>query len=118
MDCNVSLCTLIQPFMSAYILCSIVNGSGGILLALTYFPKRGSVSGLSKKEILGQIDYVGAFLSVVGITLLSVFYHCNLENEAWLTPTVAWLPFNLVALPIRGKALTCFALSLSEYYSF
>jgi hypothetical protein len=69
-----------EPFMKAYMLCSIVNGTGGILLALTYFPKRGSNSGLSK-ETLGQIDYVGAFLSIVGLTLLSVFCRNNLVEE-------------------------------------
>jgi hypothetical protein len=62
-----------ESFMKTYVLCSSVNGTGGILLALTYFPKRGSESGLTKKKILGQIDYVGAFLSIVGLTLLSVF---------------------------------------------
>jgi hypothetical protein len=70
-----------EPFLNTYILCSIVNGTGGILLALTYFPKGGSDSGLSKIEILGHIDYVGAFLSFVGLTLLSVFCRSNLAEE-------------------------------------
>jgi hypothetical protein len=66
-----------RPFINAYIPCSIVNGTGGILLALTYFPKRGSDSGSSKKEILGRVDYTGAILSIAGLTLLSVFCYSN-----------------------------------------
>jgi hypothetical protein len=67
-----------EPLIIAYILCSIINGIGGSLLALRYFPKRGSDSGLSKKTILGQIDFVGAFLSIAGLTLLSVSRSSNL----------------------------------------
>ena len=54
----------------SHIFYSIINGTGGILLALTYFPQRRSDSGLSKKEILKRIDYVGAVLSISGLTLL------------------------------------------------
>jgi hypothetical protein len=36
-------------------------------------------------EILGQIDYVGALLSFVGLTLLSVFCRSNLAEEVQLT---------------------------------
>jgi hypothetical protein len=68
-----------ETFINAYSLCSIINGVGGILLALTYFPKQGSNH--SKKAILGQIDYVGAFLSISGLTLLSVFCHSSIRVE-------------------------------------
>jgi len=40
-------------------------------LATTYFPKsHPRLEGLSKKQILGRIDYLGAILSITGITLL------------------------------------------------
>jgi len=40
-------------------------------LASTYFPKsHPRMDGFSKREIFSQIDYLGAILSIVGITLL------------------------------------------------
>jgi hypothetical protein len=60
----------VESFINTHILFSVINGIGGIFLAFTYFPKRGSDSSLSKKEILERIDYVGAFLSIAGLTLL------------------------------------------------
>jgi hypothetical protein len=74
-----------EPIINTHILYSIVNGTGGILLAITYFPKRGSELSQSKKEIIGQIDYVGAFLSIVGLTLLSVLRPRYLIKEVLLT---------------------------------
>ncbi|KAH8706051.1 putative major facilitator superfamily transporter [Talaromyces proteolyticus] len=61
----------------------IVNGTGGIFLALTYFPKRVSQSRLSKKEILGQVDYIGAFLSIVGLTLSLVALQSGGYTYPW-----------------------------------
>lgn len=40
-------------------------------LVTTYFPKsHPRMEGYSKRMILSRIDYVGAFLSIIGITLL------------------------------------------------
>jgi hypothetical protein len=78
-DLTVSL--YFNLLINTYIPCSIVNGTGGILLALTYFPKRGSDSDLSKTEILERVDYVGAVLSIAGLTLLSVFCYNNILLE-------------------------------------
>jgi hypothetical protein len=75
-DLTVSLVGF-ESFINAHILYSIINGMGGSGLALTYFPRRGSDSGLSKKETLGRIDYVGGFLSISGLTLLWVICFSN-----------------------------------------
>lgn len=49
----------------------IWNGFVLVGLTFSYFPKdHPRMEGVSKREILKQIDYVGAVLSVVGITLL------------------------------------------------
>jgi hypothetical protein len=88
-DLTVSLVGF-ESFINTHILCSIINGTGGSVLAFTYFPKRGSDSGLSKKEILGRIDYVGGFLSIAGLTLLLVICCSNvLVGEVQLTFKIA-----------------------------
>lgn len=43
-------------------------------MAFTYFPKRIRPLNVTKMDILKQIDYVGAFLSIIGLTLLLVLY--------------------------------------------
>jgi hypothetical protein len=49
----------------------IVNGLVTIGLTLTYFPKaHPRTQGLSKSQIIRNIDYVGGVLSIVGVTLL------------------------------------------------
>jgi len=50
---------------------SIYNGVAFIGMVFTYFPKRlTAVDRGSKMATLKQIDYIGAFLSITGITLL------------------------------------------------
>lgn len=52
-------------------ICLIYNGVVFIGLAATYFPKvHPRMEGFSKSMILKQIDYVGAGLSITGITIL------------------------------------------------
>jgi predicted MFS family arabinose efflux permease len=52
-------------------ICLIYNAIVFVGLATTYFPKsHPRMEGFSKLMILKQIDYVGAGLSVVGITIL------------------------------------------------
>lgn len=49
----------------------IYNGFVFLGIATTYFPKaHPRAEGFSKRKILAEIDYVGAVLSIVGITLL------------------------------------------------
>lgn len=49
----------------------IYNGVTFIGLAVTYFPKaHPRMEGFTKSMVLKRIDYVGAVLSITGITLL------------------------------------------------
>jgi len=49
----------------------IWNGVVFVALAATYFPKsHPRMEGFSKRKILADIDYVGAILSITGITIL------------------------------------------------
>lgn len=51
-------------------LCGAWAAVGFIMTAIFYFPPpRVNSQGLTKKEILGQIDYVGGFLSISGMLL-------------------------------------------------
>lgn len=49
-----------------------VNGIAFVGIFLTYFPKRVRPMGLSKMDIVKSIDYIGAVLSITGLTLLLV----------------------------------------------
>lgn len=50
--------------------CGAWAAVGLIMTAIFYFPPpRVNSQGLSRKEILGQIDYIGAFLSISGMLL-------------------------------------------------
>ena len=51
-------------------LCGAWAAAGFILTALFYFPPaRINSQGLTKKEIISQIDYIGGLLSIVGMIL-------------------------------------------------
>ncbi|OQN97080.1 hypothetical protein B0A48_16884 [Cryoendolithus antarcticus] len=52
------------------LLCGVWAGIGLVMTAVFYFPPpRVNSSGLSRNEILAQIDYVGGFLSIAGMLL-------------------------------------------------
>jgi hypothetical protein len=52
------------------LLAGIWNGLGLICTVFFYFPpKRDNSQGLSKKEIISRIDFMGGFLSIVGLIL-------------------------------------------------
>jgi len=52
------------------LLCGVWAAIGFILTFVFYFPPpRVNSSGLTNKEIIAQIDFVGGFLSIVGIIL-------------------------------------------------
>ncbi|MCJ1405015.1 hypothetical protein MMC11_008241 [Xylographa trunciseda] len=54
------------------LLCGIWAAIGLVMTAIFYFPPpRVNSSGLSKKEIISQIDFVGGFLSIVGMLLFT-----------------------------------------------
>lgn len=50
--------------------CGAWNGIGLLMTVSFYFPPpRVNSEGLSRREILNRIDYVGGFLSIVGVIL-------------------------------------------------
>ena len=52
-------------------ICLIFNGVTLVGLVTLYFPKtHPRMEGMSKMDIIKRIDYVGAVLSIVGVTLL------------------------------------------------
>jgi predicted MFS family arabinose efflux permease len=54
------------------VLCGVWAAIGLFLTLFFYFPPpRVNSSGLSKREIIGQIDFVGGFLSIVGMLLFT-----------------------------------------------
>jgi len=52
-------------------LCLFYNGVVFVGLVVTYFPKtHPRMEGMSKMDVAKRIDYVGAALSIVGLTIL------------------------------------------------
>jgi MFS family permease len=52
-------------------ICLIYNGIVFLSLAVTYFPKsHPRMEGFTKGMVFKQVDYIGAILSIVGITVL------------------------------------------------
>ena len=49
----------------------IWNAAAFIVMVFTYFPhSHPRASGMSRRDVLKKIDYLGAALSIVGLTLL------------------------------------------------
>ncbi|KAF2104445.1 hypothetical protein NA57DRAFT_70650 [Rhizodiscina lignyota] len=62
----------------------IVNGITLTGLSLTYFPKHyRRAEGMSRRRILANIDYVGGFLSIVGLTLFLVALQAGGYTHPW-----------------------------------
>jgi hypothetical protein len=73
----------------------IYNGLVFLGIATTYFPQaHPRAEGFSKRKILSEIDYIGAALSIVGITIL---YVQNPHFQAFLL-----IAYSLVALQAGG----------------
>ncbi|MCJ1383503.1 hypothetical protein MMC17_006617 [Xylographa soralifera] len=54
------------------LLCGIWAAAGLVMTAILYFPPpRVNSSGLSRKEVISQIDFVGGFFSIVGMLLFT-----------------------------------------------
>lgn len=68
------------------LLCGIWNFIGLIMTAVFYFPPpRVNSSGMTSREILGQIDYVGGLLSVGGMILfMAVSLSSHVSPQAFL----------------------------------
>lgn len=68
--------------------CGLWQFVGFALTVAFYFPPpRPNSDGMSRREVLRRIDYVGGGLSVVGMLLFMVWFACLLFNAAVLTNT-------------------------------
>ena len=79
--------------------CGLWAFIGLVMTAIFYFPPpRPNSQGLTRREIISQIDFVGGLLSIAGMLLfmmgLQVSTYCNLKSEADPS-TVGWLPVRL-----------------------
>ncbi|KAF3769471.1 putative MFS drug efflux pump [Cryphonectria parasitica EP155] len=71
------------------LLCALWNLVGLVMTALFYFPPpRTNPNGLSRREILGQIDFVGGFLSVSGLILFMAGMQWGGYTYPWTSPHV------------------------------
>lgn len=62
----------------------IYNGLTGLGLAFTYFPKAHvRADGFTRREILQRIDFLGAFLSITGLTLFLVALQAGGYTHPW-----------------------------------
>ncbi|CAK7200330.1 hypothetical protein SEUCBS139899_003021 [Sporothrix eucalyptigena] len=62
----------------------IYNGVVFLGLLFTYFPKaHPRMAGVTKRDILKQIDYVGAVLSIVGLTIFLVALQAGGYSHPW-----------------------------------
>jgi hypothetical protein len=67
----------------------IYNGLTGLGLAVTYFPvAHVRAEGFSKRQILKRMDLLGAFLSIVGLTLFLVALQAGGYTHPWTTAYV------------------------------
>jgi hypothetical protein len=67
----------------------IYNGITGIGLAVTYFPHAHvRAEGFTKREILKRIDFLGAFLSITGLTLFLVALQAGGYTHPWTSAYV------------------------------
>ncbi|KAE8349932.1 fungal trichothecene efflux pump [Aspergillus coremiiformis] len=79
--------------------CGAWNGVGLLITALFYFPPpRVNSEGLSQREILSRVDYVGGFLSIVGLILF-------MAGMQWGGYQYAWTSAHVLVPLILGFAL-------------
>lgn len=65
-------------------MCLFYNAVVLIGLATTYFPKgHPRMEGVTKKKIMTRIDYIGAILSIVGLTILLVALQAGGYSHPW-----------------------------------
>lgn len=87
-------------------ICSVWNFVGLLGLLFCYKPpKRHNVDGESASQILSKIDYIGAFLSIGGVTLFLVGLQAGGYQYPWtagkvLGPLIIGLLLLIVAFPV------------------
>lgn len=84
------------------LICGVWAAIGTLLVALFYFPPpRVNSTGLSNKEILGQIDWLGGFLSISGLVL----FMAGLQWGGYMVSLLYQLSehhFNILDISING----------------
>jgi hypothetical protein len=84
----------------------IWNGLSFLGIAFLYFPKSQTrVQGEAAKAILKEIDYVGGFFSIVGLTLL--YANSLRKQSAFADYILASLQCKQVATLIHGPVPMC-----------
>ncbi|CAK1367690.1 unnamed protein product [Cercospora beticola] len=89
-----------------FLLCGLWNLVGMVGLVFCYKPPpRPNAEGLTKMQILARIDWVGAFLSIVGITLFLVGLQAGGYPHPWtsapvLGPLIVGAITTFVAFPL------------------
>ena len=67
-----------------FLLCGLWNLVGLVGLVFCYHPPpRHNIGNLTKKDILARIDYIGAFLSIGGVTLFLVGLQAGGYTHPW-----------------------------------
>ncbi|KAB8075682.1 fungal trichothecene efflux pump [Aspergillus leporis] len=85
--------------------CGAWNGFGLLITALFYFPPpRINSEGLSRREVISRVDYVGGFLSIVGLILFMAGMQWGGYQYAWSSAHV------LVPLILGFAFLVIFAI--------
>ena len=70
-------------------ICLIWNGIWFVMIAILYFPQSQTrARGAAAKEILGKIDYLGGFLSIVGLVLFLVALQAGGYSHPWTSAYV------------------------------
>lgn len=89
--------------------CGIWSTIGLLLVVFFYFPPpRANSSGLSRREILQRIDYIGGFLSISGLTLFLAGLQWGGNQYPWTSPHVV--------VPIVLGGLLCIAFAIYEAF--
>lgn len=85
----VVLCEQASTWRWTFCICGIWNFLGLIGLFFCYSPpKRHNAEGLTTSQILKRIDYVGAFLSIGGVTLFLVGLQAGGYQYPWTSGMV------------------------------
>ena len=94
-------------------LCGAWAAVGLIMTIIFYFPPpRVNSQGLSRKEIIGQIDFVGGLLSIAGMLLFMMGLQWGGYQYAWSSPHV------LVCLLLGVALLVAFVIWEAKFAKF
>lgn len=92
--------------------CGAWSAFGLLVTIFFYFPPpRVNSQGLSKKEIIGRIDFVGGFLSITGLIVFlaglqwgGYMVRLTEDTPSSLSKLLTWCPVSLELSPCSGAA--------------